>query len=109
MIITAKHLATAPKRLRGLTVRGLAKADNAIDPTGGNFGAGIIRGFAVITRGEALGHGFWIDTKFVRQTRMAPLFFPYCGLGIRYGSQVMGERLAGRNGSSAAGDQPPLR
>lgn len=67
----------------------------------------ILRGFLIGFAGMLFHSLFGSD--LVRQTRMAPLFFLYCGLGIRYGSQVMGERLAGRNGSSAAGDQPPLR
>ncbi len=32
---------------------------------GGNFNAGYIENFAVITSGEALGHGMWVDTEFV--------------------------------------------
>ncbi len=38
---------------------------------GGKFGAGYIRNFAVITRGEALGHGLWIDKFFVQQVETA--------------------------------------
>lgn len=58
-----------PKYLRSAIVRGLkqgpaveeTEAQEAVDPNGGDEGAGIIRGMAVITRGEALGHGYWID------------------------------------------------
>lgn len=32
---------------------------------GGDFDAGYIKNFAVITSGEALGHGMWVDTDFV--------------------------------------------
>lgn len=42
-----------------------------VDPTGGRFGAGIIRGFAVATRGEALGHGYWLDSQFIADTAAA--------------------------------------
>lgn len=57
-------------RLRSSAARGLAKSDDLqIDRTGGMFGAGIIRGLAVVTRGEALGHGYWLDATFVEQTR----------------------------------------
>ncbi len=58
-------------RMRGMTVRGLATGSDAIDRAGGKYAAGIIKGFAVVTRGEAQGHGVWLDTAFVRQTRMA--------------------------------------
>jgi hypothetical protein len=37
----------------------------AVDPTGGRFGAGLIRGAAVVTRGEALGWGMWLDGDFL--------------------------------------------
>lgn len=43
------------------------KPDLKIEREGGKFGAGLIRGFAVITRGEALGHGLWIDDDFLDQ------------------------------------------
>ncbi len=33
--------------------------------SGGNFDAGFIKNFAVITSGEALGHGMWVDHEFV--------------------------------------------
>jgi len=38
---------------------------DAVDPDGGDFGAGLIKRTAVISRGEALGHGLWIDTDFL--------------------------------------------
>lgn len=56
--------------LRGAIARGLAAAAadaSQIDRTGGDYGAGIIRGFAVITRGEALGHEMWCDAVFLGQ------------------------------------------
>lgn len=40
----------------------------AIDRAGGDYEGGLIRGFAVVTRGEALGHGMWIDAAFLKQT-----------------------------------------
>lgn len=53
---------------RGMIARGLAAGELApIEPEGGAFGAGLIRGFAVITRGEALGHCLWIDAEFLQQ------------------------------------------
>ena len=38
-----------------------------IDPKGGRFGAGIIRRASLITTGEALGHGMWVDEAFLGQ------------------------------------------
>jgi len=38
---------------------------------GGDFGAGLIRGFSMITVGEAVGHGMWIDDVMVEQTAAA--------------------------------------
>jgi hypothetical protein len=33
----------------------------AVKPMGGRFAAGVLYGVSLISRGEALGHGFWID------------------------------------------------
>ena len=38
-----------------------------VSKTGGNFGAGYIKNFAVITTGEALGHQAWVDNEFISQ------------------------------------------
>ena len=53
-----------PKYLRSFPAKGI-KAENPVNRTGGDYGAGLIRGYAVITRGEALGHGLWIDNQFL--------------------------------------------
>lgn len=42
-----------------------------IDPTGGKWNAGIIRGLSVATIGEAKGRGFWLDSTFLAQTLAA--------------------------------------
>lgn len=42
-----------------------------IDVDGGMFGAGLIEDVAIITVGEALGHGFWIDQEFVDSVSLA--------------------------------------
>lgn len=42
-----------------------------VDPEGGDRGAGIIEGYSVITRGEALGHGLWCDDVFLAQVNEA--------------------------------------
>lgn len=53
----------------------------AVDPTGGKYGAGIIRRMSVMTRGEALGHGFWVDATALQQT--ADAINAPGGLGIK--------------------------
>lgn len=61
-------LKSAPRFFRSPIARGLAAGDGSpIDRTGGDYGAGLIRGFAVITRGEALGHYSWCDATFLSQ------------------------------------------
>jgi hypothetical protein len=64
-------LKTAPKFDRAPVARGLESDFDGViglDETGGDNGAGLISGFAVITRAEALGHGFWIDDTMLQQT-----------------------------------------
>lgn len=40
-------------------------------PTDGKFGAGMLANVSAITKGEALGHGFWIDEVFLGQVATA--------------------------------------
>lgn len=61
----------APEYFRGSLATGLAAKASEIEPDGGNFGAGLIPGVAVITRGEALGHDLWIDEDFVASVNEA--------------------------------------
>lgn len=63
-------LAKSLARFRAPVARGLAAppADlPRVDRTGGQFGAGLIRGVAVCTAGEALGHDLWLDETFLAQ------------------------------------------
>lgn len=62
-----------PKYVRAAMARGLRSADgeSVIDRKGGDYGAGLIRGMAVVTRGEALGHDLWLDAAFLDQARAA--------------------------------------
>lgn len=57
--------------------------ENAIDPKGGKWGAGVIRGVSVITQGEALGHGMWIDSEFNEQVARA-INMPNNGIKSRF-------------------------
>ena len=58
------NLGKAPTTFRGTLATGLTESSE-ISLEGGQFGAGFIKGFAVITHGEALGHNMWIDAEFV--------------------------------------------
>lgn len=60
---TAEALKTAPTRERSQVKRGFS---GQVDPEGGDRGAGLIAGYSVITRGEALGHGLWCDSFFIQ-------------------------------------------
>jgi hypothetical protein len=64
-------LNTRPRLLRSTIARGLAAGDQPVDRTGGDFGAGIVRGMAILTRGEALGHGLWCDRVMLSQVATA--------------------------------------
>lgn len=55
-----------------------------VDREGGDFGAGLIRGLSVITRGEALGHGMWIDDVFLSQVEAALQAEQKTGLKSRF-------------------------
>jgi hypothetical protein len=57
------------ERFRGPIVRGLSVGTGEVRPGSGIFGAGLIQGMAVVTRGEALGHGVWLDGAFVDQVQ----------------------------------------
>lgn len=57
-------ITTPTGRDRGPINRGKFRAGklaDRVDPKGGDFGSGIIRGASIIARGEALGHYAWID------------------------------------------------
>lgn len=61
---------------------GVAKgATPGVIRDGGDFGAGLIQRFAVITRGEALGHGLWIDATM--QQQVADAINSAEGVGIK--------------------------
>lgn len=64
---------TAPKQPTG-----------EISKHGGDYGGGLIRGFAAITRGEALGHNLWIDDQFLAQLEAALINAGETGLKSRF-------------------------
>ena len=65
----AKRL-TKPSTLDRVPRRSLAEVKEdppKSDPKGGVFGAGFLPRVSLCTRGEALGHGFWIDGVMLQQ------------------------------------------
>jgi hypothetical protein len=60
-------LAEPARFLRASVAHGIEPATDeaAIEREGGNFSAGLIRRASLVSRGEALGHGYWIDDEFV--------------------------------------------
>jgi hypothetical protein len=107
--MTRLKLNTAPTRSR---VQSLASGNAAAQPTreGGKFGAGMLSNVSAITKGEALGHGFWIDEVFLSQvasamsaaTNGSKSRFTHPGLsadglakglGIAMGGEVKGEQV----------------
>lgn len=63
-------LAQRPKLDRLAVGVGIMPPDDQkpVDRDGGDYGAGLIRGVAVMTRGDALGHGMFIDAVAIQQT-----------------------------------------
>ena len=43
-------------------------APQGVDREGGDDGFGVILGASIIARGEALGHGMWVDQEMLKQT-----------------------------------------
>lgn len=64
-----KALHKPPQFFRSTLARGIQSngAESPVSRIGGMYGAGMIQGFSVITRGEALGHDLWVDSYFLQQ------------------------------------------
>ena len=63
----------APKYLRAPIARGLrgqrrSSVTSRVIRDGGDTGAGLIKSFSVVTRGEAIGHDMFLDGEFLQQT-----------------------------------------
>ena len=76
------QLAVAPDSVRLLGSHGVKRG--SVDREGGQFGAGLIRGVSLVTRGEALGYGLWLDDDFVRQVHSAAAASGERGLKARF-------------------------
>ncbi|MCH8851202.1 MAG: hypothetical protein IID41_00955 [Planctomycetes bacterium] len=60
-------LTTKPKLLRAPVSKGMQR----VIRDGGDSGVGLIQRFSVTTRGEALGHGMWLDKTFLSEVTEA--------------------------------------
>ena len=105
-------LTTPPTRFRGSVSRGFAAGDDSrrVDREGGDKGAGLIRQFSAIQRGEALGHGVWIDDAFVASVAAALNAAGDQGLKSRFthpdaSSDAMGKHLGRAKTGTVAGDR----
>lgn len=81
-----------------------------VDREGGDKGAGLISGFSVITRGEALGHYMWCDAEFLQQVHDAINAAGQAGLKVRFthpglSADGMGKFLGNVKNASMKGDQ----
>lgn len=65
--LPAKLSSNIPKGVDRLRRASLREGEVETNREGGDFGAGMIEGVAVITRGEALGHRAWVDSYAVNQ------------------------------------------
>ncbi len=54
-----------------------------IQPTGGRFEAGLVNGVSLISRGEALGHGMWIDEVALDQVEELAMAADENGTGVK--------------------------
>lgn len=81
-----------------------------VDREGGDREAGLIEGFSVITRGEALGHYMWCDSEFLQQVHAAINASGEAGLKARFthpglSADGLGKFLGNMKNASMKGDQ----
>lgn len=96
-------------RFRSSPAKGIKEPDTGVVRDGGDHGAGLIRGFAAITRGEALGHGMWIDGAMLSQVSQAIDESAAVGIKSRFthpdmSSDGMGKLLGRAKTSQIDGD-----
>jgi hypothetical protein len=72
----------APAAMRVVGPKGLARGK--VVRNGGDFGAGMIAGVSLVTRGEALGHGMWLDSTFIDQVHESGVASGDAGLKARF-------------------------
>lgn len=99
-------LETPLKYFRAPKARG---GSSRVDHKGGRYEQGLISGVSVITRGEALGHGVWIDATMLEQTAEA-INATSKGIKSRFTHPSISDDGLGRHvgrvfGASVQGDQ----
>lgn len=104
----AATLRRAPSRSASGTHR--SAPTGTIDRRGGAYSAGLITGVSAITRGEALGHGFWVDQEFLAQTAHSLNAAGEDGAKVRFkhpglSSDGLGTTLGRAIGARVQGDQ----
>lgn len=104
--IIEKSLRTAPVGERSDVLR---QSPASVDRDGGMFGAGVIRGVSAITRGEALGHGMWVDGEMLSQVADA-VASKADGVKVRFthpglSSDGLGTLLGRFTGGEVVGEQ----
>jgi hypothetical protein len=103
---TEQIIASKPRFLRATPTRG---AKPVVERDGGDNGAGLIRNAAIVTEGEALGHGVWLDRQFVEGVHEQVKATGTKGLKMRFthpglSSDGMGSFLGrGKNGVTRDG------
>ena len=68
--MTKPNLTIKPSRFR-FARAALAEAVATLQADAGMYGAGLIQNVSVLTEGEAIGHGLWIDSTMIQQTHDA--------------------------------------
>ena len=76
-------LNSSPRYFRSSPTRGESSETLRVEREGGREGAGLIRQASLIKRGEALGHGVWIDETFLDQVNVAAAAKEPSGLKAR--------------------------
>jgi hypothetical protein len=105
--ISRTVLATKPKYLRAPKAKGGVPS---VDRAGGFRKQGVIRGASIVTRGEALGHGLWLDQEFVQSVADGinqraggvKARFTHPGLSSDGLGTFLGRSLAARTGDNQA-------
>jgi len=93
----ARAAGTAPRRMRIYSaLKGVPKERRAA--RGVDWEHEVIRGFAIITKGEAVGHGVWIDDAFLDQVVAADGAIAEARRGLAEGGIPIGAALYHQDG-----------
>ena len=83
---------------------GEGSADSRLDRSGGKWSTGLIKDPAVISRGEAQGHYFWIDGEMLQSVASAMMAAGTTGIKSRLGHPTWsGDKTGNRLGRVVGG------